>query len=52
MICLRDAASGDDLEDDESVKFHWYPGMRMNNGKYLIKRLLGEGTFGRVLKYV
>lgn len=37
---------------DEIVHFDWYEGQKFSSGsvKYLITKLLGEGTFGRVLE--
>lgn len=37
---------------DEIIHFDWYEGQKFSSGnaKYLITKLLGEGTFGRVLE--
>jgi len=34
----------------EEGHFDWYEGMTLKNGRYVVKGLLGEGTFGRVLE--
>ncbi|CEM19329.1 unnamed protein product [Vitrella brassicaformis CCMP3155] len=40
----------DDRKDDDIIHFDWYVGMRLDNGRYRVEGLMGDGTFGRVLE--
>lgn len=45
---VSDSASGSNTDQDEIVHFDWQKGMIMNS-RYELVKLLGDGTFGRVL---
>lgn len=42
------SGSGADTDQDEIIHFDWRRGMRLNN-RYDLTRLMGDGTFGRVV---
>eukprot|EP00398_MALV-I-01_sp_L67-1_P000760 gene760-24_t len=46
----RSDESVDSDRSDQIVHCKWHKGMTLQDGRYEVKRLLGDGTFGRVLE--
>ena len=41
--------SGRTGDNDEIIYFGWHDGQVLNGGRYVLQKLMGDGTFGRVV---